>query len=69
MIRRAALDGTGIAMAVDFLVAEDLAAGRLVQVLPEFSLPDLPVSLIYPPSRTMTAALRTFLDFLTRSPR
>ena len=69
MIRCAALDGTGIAMAVDFLVAEDLAAGRLVQVLPEFSLPDLPVSLIYPPSRTMTAALRTFLDFLTRSPR
>lgn len=66
MIRLAALEGTGIAMAVDFLVAEDLAAGRLVQVLPEFSLPDLPVSLIYPPSRTMTAALRAFLDCLTQ---
>ena len=30
MIRSAALEGKGVAMGVDFLVAEDLAAGRLI---------------------------------------
>ena len=64
MIRAAALDGKGIAMGVDFLVDEDLQSGRLVQVLPEFSLPDLPVHLIYPSTRNMTAALRAFMDFM-----
>lgn len=64
MIRAAALEGKGIAMGVDFLVDDDLAAGRLVQVLPEFSLPDLPVNLVYPSPRNMTAALRAFMDFM-----
>ena len=66
MIRAAALEGKGIAMGVDFMVTEDLAAGRLVQVMPEFSFPDLPVNMVYASSRNMTAALRAFLDFLGR---
>lgn len=64
MIRAAALEGKGIAMGVDFMVDEDLLAGRLVQVLAEFTLPNLPVHLIYPSSRNMTAALRAFMDFI-----
>ncbi len=67
MIRSAALEGKGVAMGVDFLVDADLAAGRLVQVLHDYTLPDLPVNLVYPSSRNMTAALRAFLDFLGRN--
>ncbi len=69
MIRLAALAGTGIAMAVDFMVAEDLEQGKLVQVLPEFTLPELPVSVVYPQSRGMTAAMRAFLDYLSQGMR
>src|SRR5690606_13148412 len=54
-------------LAVDFQVAEDLAAGRLVQILTHYDLPELPVSVIWPTSRNMSAALRAFVDFLGES--
>lgn len=66
MIRAAALEGKGIAMAVDFLVDEDLKAGRLEQVLPDFTAQEFPVNLVYPSARNMTAALRAFLDHIGR---
>lgn len=67
MIRTAAIEGKGIGLTVGFQVAEDLAAGRLVPLLTDFALPPLPVSVIWPSSRNMSAALRAFVDFLTRN--
>ncbi len=67
MIRTAALNGQGIAVTVGFQVAEDLAAGRLVPILTDYGLPELPVSIIWPSSRNMTAALRAFVDYLGKS--
>lgn len=63
LIRMAALAGHGIALMPDFLVQEDLASGALVPLLTDFRLPDLPVSIVYPSRRNMSAALRAFLDF------
>ncbi|WP_112308942.1 LysR family transcriptional regulator [Pseudogemmobacter bohemicus] len=67
MIRTAALDGQGIALTVGFQVATDLAEGRLVPILTRYGLPELPVSVIWPTSRNMSAALRAFVDFLGKS--
>lgn len=67
MIRTAALDGQGVALTVGFQVAADLAAGRLVPILTNYGLPELPVSVIWPSSRNMGAALRAFVDFLGQS--
>lgn len=63
IIRAAAIAGQGVAYLPDFLIAEDLAAGTLVPVMPEFTRPDLPISIVYPSRRNASAALRAFLDF------
>ncbi|BAV99661.1 LysR family transcriptional regulator [Lysobacter enzymogenes] len=61
---RAALDGVGLAYLFDFHVREPLAAGRLSQVLAEWT-PAFPGFFLYYPSRRqMPAPLRAFVDFV-----
>jgi len=59
----AARAGMGILLQPCELVREDLLAGRLVQVLPEYSIPTRPFHLLYAPDRRMTPKLRSFIDF------
>lgn len=58
----AARAGYGIASALSYQVADDLAAGRLVRLLPGFEPPPLPVHLVLPSARLMPLRLRRFLD-------
>lgn len=62
--RALALEGLGIALLPSFLVAEDLAAGRLRSVLAESLDADLQVAVLYPARRGAEAKLRRFVDFL-----
>ncbi|TCK36798.1 DNA-binding transcriptional LysR family regulator [Paraburkholderia sp. BL8N3] len=56
----AALAGIGVAWVPDYLVTEHLTAGRLVQLLPEWS-PSFPgLCLYYPANRHPPTALRLF---------
>jgi DNA-binding transcriptional LysR family regulator len=48
----------------DFLVADDLAAGRLLRLLPEYATQATPIYAVYPHSRYLSAKARTFIDFL-----
>ncbi len=59
----AARAGMGILLQPCELVREDLATGRLVQVLPEYPIPTRPFHLLYAPDRRMTPKLRSFIDF------
>ena len=63
-LRVAALRGLGIIQQPSVLLADDLRSGRLVQVLPEYSLPTRPMHLVYLPDRRPTPKLRTFIDFV-----
>ena len=65
LLKSMAVSGKGIALLPRFIVAEDLGAGRLMPLLNNFSLPDIPVNLVYPSGKLMTAAMRSFLDFTT----
>jgi DNA-binding transcriptional LysR family regulator len=49
-----------------FLVADDLAAGRLVPVLTGFQTAELTINAIYPHRRHLSAKVRIFIDLLTR---
>lgn len=61
---RAALDGVGIAYLFDFHVREHLAAGRLQQLMPDWT-PSFPgFYLYYPSRRQLPGPLRAFVDFL-----
>jgi DNA-binding transcriptional LysR family regulator len=63
-LRVAALRGVGLIQQPRVLLVEELRAGRLVQVLPEYALPSLPMHLVYLPDRRPTPKLRTFIDFV-----
>ncbi len=56
----AALAGVGIAWVPDYYVAHHLEAGRLIHLLPEWSLSVPGASLYYPANRHPPTALRLF---------
>ncbi|WP_247893545.1 LysR family transcriptional regulator [Azospirillum endophyticum] len=63
-IRNAAILGLGVAIGSQWALVEDLAARRLVQLVPEWQAATLPVSLVYPPVRHQPARLRRFIDVM-----
>lgn len=56
-------DGRGIGPVQHPLVADDLAAGRLVRVLPAYSVRSTEAFLVYPSIRYMRPVIRAFTDF------
>ncbi len=61
-LRSAALLGVGAAVASAWVVAEDLAAGRLLHLAPDWQAAPLPIYLVYPPARFHPARLRRFVE-------
>ena len=61
-LRTAVLMGVGVAIASAWLVADDIAQGRLVHLAPPWRAAPLPVWLVYPQARFYPARLRRFLD-------
>lgn len=47
-------------------MSDDLAAGRLVHVLPEWSYKPSPVHLVYAQAPHPTSKLRSVIDFMLR---
>jgi DNA-binding transcriptional LysR family regulator len=64
ILRRATLDGIGVSMAAGFLVHDDLEAGRLVRLLPEYRTVELTMNAVYPHRHHLSAKVRTFIDML-----
>ncbi|MBE3636958.1 LysR family transcriptional regulator [Mangrovicoccus algicola] len=63
-VHAAALSGAGLALLPEYLVADDIAAGRLLRHLPQWSSLPVELSLLHPAARTMTHRLRAFVDLL-----
>ena len=66
MLHSMGLNGKGLALLPEFLVRDDMAAGRLTALMSDYTLPDLPVSLVYPSGKLLTGAMRSFLDFAVK---
>lgn len=64
LIYQTALAGMGLAFLPDWLAADDVAAGRLEQVLPDLTPPKVPLYAIYANRHFLPAKVRSFLDFL-----
>lgn len=60
----AAIDGLGIAFLPDFLVAQHCASGALEKVLPDFSLPNGLIHMVFPSRRGMVPAVRELIEAL-----
>ena len=66
-VRHLALAGAGIASLSDFLTRADIAAGRLVPVLPEAALPwDQPVWAVFYKQGALAPRVTALVDFLAR---
>jgi DNA-binding transcriptional LysR family regulator len=67
MLLLAAREGTGIAFLPDHLASDDVAAGRLVRLLPDELDYSTMLYAVYPSRRHLSAKVRTFIDFLAAS--
>lgn len=64
LVRDSAVAGLGIAVHSSWHVIEDLRAGRLVQVLPEYPLAESGIYAVMPQRRLVPPRVRAFVDFL-----
>ncbi len=63
-LRMAALNGFGLVLQAELLLAQDIAAGRLVPVLADCLPTPRPMHLVYPRDRQPTPKLATFIEFM-----
>ncbi len=64
MLVALAAQGAGIALEPDFMVAPEVADGRLVPILGDWTPPAIPIHAAYPSRRHLSAKVRAFVDFL-----
>lgn len=65
--RAAALAHQGVILQPTFLVGEDLAAGRLVELMPEFRSIEVGIYAVYPTRKHVSPKVRLLIDFLAES--
>ena len=64
-VRRAALNGQGIALLSHLLVADDIGAGRLRVLMPAFPPARFPLTVVYPSRRNLPPRVRAVIKFLS----
>jgi DNA-binding transcriptional LysR family regulator len=66
-VREAALAGAGVAIMSDFMVADDIAQGALIHLLPAWRSRQIDVNAVYPARQNLPPRLALFLDHLAKS--
>jgi DNA-binding transcriptional LysR family regulator len=61
--------GGGLSIVPDFSIGEDLATGRLIQILPDWSLPAGGIHAVYPAARFRPAKVTAFVAMLAEEER
>lgn len=65
-VREAVRQGAGLSVLPDYAAAEDLAAGRLMEVLPHWHLPSGGIHAVFPAARHRPAKVRAFVEVLAQ---
>ncbi len=63
-VRDAVIAGAGISALPRIIALPEIAAGRLVHVLPDWATPMREMYFVYPSAHSVTARLRAFIDFI-----
>ena len=66
VLRQAAIGGVGIAQLPTMMIWQDIEAGRLIHVLPDWRPRAGIVHAVFPSRRGLLPSVRAFLDFLAR---
>ncbi|WP_114395110.1 LysR family transcriptional regulator [Oleisolibacter albus] len=64
MLREAAIAGQGLVHLPTFIIGDELADGRLVPLLLDWTGPDSAMHAVYPANRHLSPKVRAFVDFL-----
>src|SRR6202035_2562939 len=56
--------GGGLTRVLAYQAAEAIKSGRLKNVLAKFEQPAVPIHIVYPTSRLLSAKVRTFIDLV-----
>jgi DNA-binding transcriptional LysR family regulator len=67
MLLAAALAGAGIAYGPTFVFGEQIALGKLVELLPEYHTSELAIQAVYPSARHLPLKVRRLLDYLVEA--
>ena len=59
--------GLGLAVQPDFMIWEELEAGRLVRVMPEWSPPPIALHIVTPPGHPRPARITVLVDYLAQA--
>lgn len=62
----AALAGLGVAQLPRFMIPDELASGRLVQLLHDWNVEPIPLYIVYPSNRHLSNKVRVFVDWLVK---
>lgn len=63
-VHHLARQGLGLTQAPRYRFLDDLAAGRLIEVLPQTPPPPIPLAAFYPQNRQLSPRVRVFLDWV-----
>lgn len=62
LLLEAAVEGAGIISMPDFIVWDSVKDGKLIPILKDYLFPEVGVYAVYPPTRHLSAKIRTFVD-------
>jgi DNA-binding transcriptional LysR family regulator len=65
--RAAALAHQGVILQPSFLIGRDLAAGTLVELMPQFRSIELGIYAVYPTRKHVSPKVRALIDFLAQA--
>lgn len=66
MLRDFALTGAGVVCLPTMVCADDLLAGRLIRVMPDYECPSLELLAIYPATQRRALKVRLFVELLSK---
>ena len=66
MLSALAVAGVGVSLEPDLIAANDVRAGRLVALLPDYQAPTIDINAVYPSRRHLSAKVRSFIDFVAQ---
>ncbi|WP_457939346.1 LysR family transcriptional regulator [Mesorhizobium sp. 10J20-29] len=66
VLQQLACRAVGVAQISECNILDDLRQGRLVRILPDWQVVEVPVLAVYPDNKHIAVKVRTFVDFLAR---
>ena len=62
---QAGLAGLGVIQLTDYQLLQHVASGRMIQLLPDWTSDPLPVHIVYPQNRHLSAKVRVFVEWVS----